>query len=42
MPRGGKRVASTDFAPVSALRLGRSAMFVEQRFLAQDRLILRA
>jgi hypothetical protein len=42
MPRGGKRVASTDFAPVSALRFGRSAMFVEQRFLAQDRLILRA
>ena len=24
MPRGGKRVASTDFAPVSALRFGRS------------------
>lgn len=42
MPRGGKRVASTDFAPVSALRFGRSAMFVEQRVLAQDRLILRA
>lgn len=41
-PRGGKRVASTDFAPVSALRFGRSAMFVEQRVLAQDRLILRA